>query len=243
MKKRGVITSGLLLLLWYAFFLAVRNEFIFPSPITVANKMFFDIFDSRFYYIVFSSVLRLCKGLLLSVVFGVSLGLLSGLSKKLSDYLAPINAILKAIPNMSYMIILLIWFGAENSVIFVSFLVLFPIIYTNIQTGIGQLNQDLKNVLSVYPASFFTKVKKIYFPQILPYLWASLKIACVLGLRICIMAEVLSQVRIGVGRQIYYAKNILDMAGIFSWTIWMILLSMGMDVFLEKIKYLFKIDD
>ena len=242
MKKRGSLTALLLILLWYILSLLVHNEFIIPSPNTVMSKMFFDIFSKEFYYIVFTSLFRLLKGLVVSLIFGVPLGLIAGLSQKTSDYLRPLNAIIKSIPNMSYMIILLIWVGSENGVIFVSFFVLFPLIFTNIQSGIEQLDKNLKNALRIYPAPFLVKLKGVYIPQILPYLYSSLKVGFGLGLRVCIMAEVLNQVKVGMGKQIYYARNILDMSAIFSWTIWMIIISILLEMILEKMKHLFKVE-
>jgi ABC-type nitrate/sulfonate/bicarbonate transport system, permease component len=243
MKKRSVLISVLLVILWYFLSRIVQNEFILPSPDIVMRRMVFDIADSNFYYIVFTSLLRLLKGIIVSLIIGIPLGLAAGLSDKVSDYMQPINAIIKAVPNMSYMIILLIWVGAENSVIFVSFFVLFPLVFTNVQMGIKQMEQSLKNALRVYAAPFLTRLKGVYMPQILPQIYSSLKVGCGLGLRVCIMAEVLSQVKVGVGKQIYFARNILDMSAIFSWTIWMILLSIAMEVILEKLKFLFKVKD
>ena len=44
------------------------------------------------------------------------------------------------------------------------------------------------------------------------------------------MAEVLTQVRIGIGRQMSYAARIaLDMTGLFAWTLWIILISAAAD--------------
>ena len=243
MKKRGLLTIVLLVIIWFILALVVNNDFLIPSPVDVLTKMISDTGSIDFYHTVGSSLIRLLKGLVISLVLAVPLGLLAGLSKKFADYLAPINAIVKAIPSMSYIIILLIWFGAENSVLFVSFLVLFPVVYTNVYTGVLQLDKGLQDVLRVYPAPLLSRISKVYIPQILPFLWSSLKVGCGLGIRVCIMAEVLSQVRDGVGKQIYYAKNMLDMTSIFSWTIWMILLSLLIDVILERTKSSFNVNE
>jgi len=243
MKKRGLITTVLLVIVWYALALLVNNNYLVPNPLVVMKQLSLDLTNMGFYQIILASLIRLFIGIVISLLLAIPLGLFAGLSKKVADYLAPINAIVKAVPSMSYIIILLIWCGAEYSVILVSFLILFPIVYTNVYTGVLQLDRNLQDVMKVYPAPLLSRITKVYIPQILPFLWSSLKVGCGLGIRVCIMAEAMTQVKVGVGKQIYYAKNMLDMTTIFSWTIWMILLSILVDVILEKTKHLFNVNE
>jgi NitT/TauT family transport system permease protein len=56
------------------------------------------------------------------------------------------------------------------------------------------------------------------------------KTAAGLGLKVGIMAEILGQVRSGIGRSMNYARLNLDTAGIVAWTIVIILLSVGIDL-------------
>ena len=50
------------------------------------------------------------------------------------------------------------------------------------------------------------------------WIWTSFKVS--------VMAEILTQVQIGVGKQLSFDRNMLDMTGIFAWTIWIIIISL-----------------
>ena len=51
------------------------------------------------------------------------------------------------------------------------------------------------------------------------------------------MAEVRTQVRVGIGRQMSYAARVaLDMTGLMAWTLWIILLSAAADGILGWLK-------
>ena len=66
-------------------------------------------------------------------------------------------------------------------------------------------------------------------PDLLPEMLSTGKTAAGLGLKVGIMAEILGQVRSGIGRSMNYARLNLDTAGIVAWTIVIILLSVLID--------------
>ena len=142
----------------------------------------------------------------------------------------PLEVIVKTIPNLSYIMIFLIWLGSEGSVMVTSFCVLFPVFYTAVLLSQDLLDSELQDVLRCYPERSVSVFWKVRLPQALPHLLAAMKTGFGLGLRVCVMAEVLTQVRIGIGRQMSYAARIaLDMTGLFAWTLWIILISAAAD--------------
>ena len=226
MKKRRFITILILIILWQSMALLVDREILIPLPSHVFTQMFNDLSDPSFYYTVFTTLFRVIKGLALAVSIALIMGVTGGLYPKVADYFSVINDIIKSIPNISYIIIILIWLGSESSVIIVSFFILFPTFYANVLLAMNSLSKDLQDVMKVYPESSYHKLIKVYLPQIYPYLLSALRVGFGLGFKVSVMAEILTQVQIGVGKQLSFDRNMLDMTGIFAWTIWIIIISL-----------------
>ena len=86
------------------------------------------------------------------------------------------------------------------------------------------MDRDLKDVILLYDESFFTKLTKIYIPECMHAI-RGVVISCIsLSFKVCIMSEVLGFVKIGIGREMYFDKANLDLAGVFAWTIIVIML-------------------
>ena len=235
MNKRRLITVLVIIILWQGLALLINNDILIPLPWNVFKQMLTNIVTPSFYYTVLVTIVRMLKGLLVALVSALILGVLGGIYQRIADYFSIVNDIIKTIPNISYIIIVLIWLGSEGSVTVVTFFILFPGLYANILLGMNSLTQDLKDVMAIYPETLFNKIKKVYLPQIVPYLLSGLKVAFGLGFKVSVMAEILSQVRVGIGKQIYYARNMLDMTSIISWTLWIIVISLLVDYVFEKI--------
>lgn len=236
MKFRSMLTVIGLVIIWQAIAMLTNNILLVPYPIDVIQLMLSDLQSLSFYTILFTTLIRMFVGLLVSLIFGLLFGIASGVSKKFAEYFMPLNNLIKSIPNMSYIILLLIWVGSERSVPIITFCVLFPIFCSSVATGIQEMDPTLKAVLQVYPTTKRKLFFQIYLPQAIPYVVSSLRVAVGLGLKSAVMAEVLGQVKVGIGKQIHYSKVILDTTAIFSWTIWIILLVFGMDWILSKLE-------
>ena len=235
MNKRRLITVLVIIILWEGLALLINNDILIPLPWNVFQQMLTNIVTPSFYYTVSVTIIRMLKGLIVALISAFILGVLGGIYPKIADYFSIINDIIKTIPNISYIIIVLIWLGSEGSVTVVTFFILFPGLYANILLGMNSLTQDLKDVMAIYPETLFNKIKKVYLPQIFPYLLSGLKVAFGLGFKVSVMAEILSQVKVGIGKQIYYARNMLDMTSIIAWTLWIIIISLLVDQVFEKI--------
>ncbi|MDD6467405.1 MAG: ABC transporter permease subunit [Erysipelotrichaceae bacterium] len=234
MKYAKWITVCSLLLMWYALASMLQNEILLPLPQVVFMRMLQDLQDPLFYSTIAVTMIRMLKGLAVAFLLGIFLGMCSGISKWFEAFFYPIEVIVKTIPNISYIIISLIWLGSEKSVTVVSFLVLFPIVFGNTKQGIQSIAKEYLDVVRIFPVPFSYLVFHVYLPFLKPYLSAALHTALGLGFKVSVMAEILGRVQMGIGFWIDYCRVNLDYTGVFSWTIWIILLV----VLLEKVSWI-----
>lgn len=237
MKSKGRMIISILgvALLWVVASLIINNEIILPRLDNVIINMISQATTADFYRNIANTLGRMAVGFSVALFFGVGLGFLSGMVKPIKDYLSPVVSMIKSIPNISYMIIVLLWFTSNTSVIVVVFLIIFPMFYEASISGVLSLRKSLHDVLLVYSETTFNQIKKVYIPAMLPFILSNSAVALNLSFKVAIMAEVLGQPASGIGKGMLISKLTLDMIELFSWTGWIILIGLVFDWLLRKV--------
>ncbi|KXZ40436.1 Binding-protein-dependent transport system inner membrane component [Alkalithermobacter thermoalcaliphilus JW-YL-7 = DSM 7308] len=84
----------------------------------------------------------------------------------------------------------------------------FPIIWTNVVTGVKNVDKKLLQMAKVYKVKNTVILKRIYLPSITPYVSAAFITSLGLGWKVSVAAEVLSHpknVRIFFKKKGYYS--------------------------------------
>lgn len=146
--------------------------------------------------------------------------------KYVEQFLAPFMLTVKAVPVASFVILILIWVSSKNLSIIISFLIVLPVIYTNIKDGISSCDKQLLEMAQVFRISPMRKIRYIYISQIMPFFRA----ACSISLGLCwksgVAAEVIGIPKNSIGENLYNAKIYLDTPDLFAWTVVIILISL-----------------
>lgn len=219
------------LLIWELCFLLVGNQVLLVSPLQVAGSIFQKIGLLSFWKIVLSSLHRILMGYGWGIVFGVVLGVFSAKIHFLYDFFYPLLSVIKATPVASFIILALVWMQTNTVPSFISFLMVFPIIYTNIVEGIRNVNSGFLDIAKGYRWSFWKQVKLVYLPSCMPYFSAGCTISMGMAWKAGIATEVISVLPFSIGGLLRESKVYLETVELFSWTVVVIVLS----VCLEKI--------
>ena len=81
---------------------------------------------------------------------GIFLAVLAYWSKTVEILIAPVIAVVKSTPVASFIILCLIWIPSRNLSVFISFLMVLPVIYTNILEGIQQTDSKILEMAKVF---------------------------------------------------------------------------------------------
>lgn len=222
--KKKVLTLLSILLLWQILSIMIQNDILIPYPKEVITYMFHQLTSPLFYESLTSTAIRSLTGLFYACILAFLLASLAYFIPFIYQILSPVMLIIKSIPNVSYILLVLVWFGSQASAVIVCFLIIFPVLYMNILSGYQSIQKVYLEVMQIYPAPFFYQLKKIYFPFVFPYFIAGFSTSLGLSFKVGVMSEILGQVSVGIGRQLNICRVNLDMTGIFAWTIWLVLL-------------------
>lgn len=222
--KRKIITLILIIIIWQGFALSIDKTVILPLPLQVFNQMFNLAATKSFYVSVLATISRVALSFILALSLGTLLGVFSGLFKRFNEYLSPIISLVQTIPQIAYILILLVWFKSLTALIIIVLLMILPIFYNNAVNGIKNISPDLNDVTILYHHSFSFNLIHVYLPLIKGYIISAIETALPQSLKVGVMAEIFVSSSQGIGKQLYFARIQIDMVSIFAWTLWMVII-------------------
>ena len=232
MKKNFIKKLGAAifwLLLWQIIYIIVSQDLLIVSPYGTVKRLFELMGEWQFWQIVSGSFLRIMTGFLLAVIVGCLLAFVSGISEIAETLIAPIMGVIKSTPVASFIILALIWIKSTYLSIFISFLMVLPLIWSNILHGIKNIDTELLEMAKVYRFTRRKKLRLIVFPSVFPYFLS----ACTTGLGFAwksgIAAEILGLPKNSIGVQLNNAKIYLETPDLFAWTLVVILFSIALE--------------
>ncbi len=236
MKKTLIMASSIFILfiLWQLIYMIVNHPLLVPSIGSVFNAFIQILTHLNSLKIIGFTLLRLFLSILLSGILGISIGIFAGINPKLSFFLKPYVTILRTIPVISIVVILLIIFGYAYTPFLITFLMVFPIIFTSVHEGITHIDHELIDVYRLEEKNFFLAIKILYFPMVKSHIILGLLQSFGLGLKVLVMAEYLAQTRTSIGNSIYLSKINLQYDSVFAWTVILILIATLLEYAIKK---------
>ena len=108
-------------------------------------------------------------------------------------------------------------------------MVTFPAVALNAWEGTKAMDKDLLGMARAFHANQRLTVRKVFIPQILPYLYNSLKIAFATAWKISLISEVYG-VSSGIGRQLSYWFNDFRVDMMLAWAVTFMALMASIEV-------------
>lgn len=218
-------------LVWAIASAKVGNEFLLPDPILTAKRLFELAAEKEFWISASSSLLRILIGIIIAVFFGTFGAVLSSALSAADSLFSPLLTVIKATPIASFICLAYLWIKPSTLPIFITALIVLPIVWSNVASGIRSVNKDLLEVAKIYRFSPSKKLLRIYIPSVLPYFLAACRSSLGMAWKAGIAAEVIAPTEKAIGTEIYFAKAYFETADLFAWTLTVIILS----ILIEKL--------
>lgn len=213
------------LLIWQTAAVAVDQSILLVSPIDVALRMTTIWQVEGFASSIWFSFYHIAGGFLLALVSGILLAALSGRFKWVETALWPFMITVKTVPVASFVVICLIWLSAQNLSVFISFLIVLPVVYGNVLQGIKSEDGKMLEVAEVFRMPMLRRILYIHMPQLKPFILSACATALGMSWKAGIAAEIIGTPDGSIGKQLYYAKIYLDTDDLLCWTVIIVIVS------------------
>ena len=234
MKHKIYLTTGLLLL-WQIFATVVDKNVLIPYPLDVLSKMITMLCQKSFYQTIVMTLSHFIIVVILSLIIAYLLAYMCFSYPLIEKYVTPVMTIVQSVPTIAFVFIILVWTSSLQTVYIVLLFVVFPLLFHNFLEGLKNIDRDLKDVIWLYHPPLFERLFRIYFPLIQSSVLSGIKSALSLGVKVSVMAEILSALPYGVGREMNYARIQVDTTELLAWTLWLIVMIMCIEYLFEKV--------
>ena len=215
----------------------IGESLFIVTPIAVVKRLFSLFTEADFFTSIGYSFLRIVAGFLIGLVAGSLMAAIAGKFHLAEIMFRPFISTIKSVPVASFIILCLIWLSMGTLSSFISFLMVLPIIYSNVLQGIKSTDKKLLEMAEVFRVGLFRRIVFIYMPQLKPYLISACSVAMGLAWKSGIAAEVIGVSNGSIGEKLYEAKIYYTTADLFAWTVVIVVLSIGFEkLFLYVIK-------
>lgn len=218
----------------------VDLELLLPSPLATVKKLLSLAVTKDYWTAIATSLLRILIGYVIGCLLGGGMGYLLYRSRLVNALFSPMLSMIRAVPVASFIILALVWIGRTNIPPFIAFLMVFPVVASNVKTGFQSIDRDLAEVTYVYRFSKGKIMKLLYMPAVLPYFITSANVTLGLAWKACVAAEILASLSHSIGGNINTSKMHLETDTLFAWTITVILISILFEFllthFMDKVK-------
>lgn len=205
--------------------MAVGRDFLLASPLTVFARLCELAVTAQFWRAALYTCCRILLGYLLGATAGAGCAGLAARCPRFGELIAPLIAVLRAIPVASYVVVALIWLPSRNLSVLISFLIVFPVLYGETGAQIGRTNPQLAEMAQLFRMSPGRKLVYLYLLPALREMGPACASAMGLAWKSGVAAELISIPAGSIGEQLYQAKVYLMTGDLFAWTILIILLS------------------
>lgn len=228
-KAAKFLAAFLALCLWQLAAVLVNNRLLLVGPLQVAGRLWQLLGEQTTWQALGYSFGRISLGFFLAFALALVLAAVSARFSLAEILLRPYVLAIQTVPVASFIVIALLWLSGRRLSIFISFLMVLPVLYANALQGFRAADRQLLEMAQVFRMPRFRRVRCIFLPALAPYL----KSACHVALGLCwkagVAAEVIAVTEKSVGGMLYDAKVYLEIPDLFSWTVLIVAVSLGFE--------------
>ena len=223
LKKVGA--ALLALTFWEIAALLIHQRILLVTPVAVAKRLCTIWRVEGFARAIWFSFYHIAGGFLLGLILGCLLAYLAAKHPVVETLLWPWMATIKSVPVASFVVICLIWLSARNLSVFISFLIVIPIIYQNVLEGLRAENREMQEVATVFQLPWRKRFRYIELPKLRPFLLSACRVTTGMAWKAGIAAEIIGVPNGSIGKMLYTAKIYLDTDDLLAWTVIIVVIS------------------
>jgi NitT/TauT family transport system permease protein len=229
MLARHVITLRVgsilvLLLVWWMASTLMHDAQILPGPIAIGRTIVVDLKTpgpngESPYFDIGITLARIFVTFAASMVAGTAIGLAMGFSRLCERSLLAVIPLMLTMPTILMVFLAIMWFGySEAGGLVAVMAVVTPYVAVNIAAGTKAMDKSLIDMATTFKARRYLSLRKIYLPQLMPYIFSAFRYAFGLTWKIVALAETFG-LKYGIGYMFFFWFQQFDIAQTLAWII------------------------
>ncbi len=202
---------------------------IFPSPMEVAEDLFYGVSDGSLFYGIGTSMWRLTIGLAIAITGGMVLGIFMARVETVNQTIGSLVLGLQSIPSVAWVPLAILWFGLSDAgIIFVTAIGAIFAVTINTYTGVKNIDPNIIAAAQNMGAKGSQLITSVMIPAAFPYLISGFKQGWAFAWRGVIGAELLFSF-LGLGFLLNAGRQLNDVSEVIA----MMLVIMGIGILVD----------
>lgn len=202
---------------------------MFPSPVEVLKTAFILVQENILFWAVITSLKRIVIGYALSLIVGISLGLLIVNFKFIDENLNPLILGLQTLPSICWLPFAVLWYGlSETAIIFVIAIGSAFAVTIAVESGIKNVNPLFIRAARTMGAGGLNIYWNVILPASLPTVIGGMKQGWSFAWRALMAGEMLTAT-VGLGQVLMMGRELADISQVVCVMIVIILIGLAVD--------------
>jgi len=158
------------------------------------------------------------------MIAGIGIGLAMGLNRLCERSLLALLPLMLTMPTILMVFIAIMWFGfSEAGGLVAVMAVVTPLIAVNIFEGTKAMDKSLSEMGATFKAPHSLLLRKIYLPQLMPYIFSAFRYGFGQAWKIVALAETFG-LKFGIGYMFFFWFGQFNMPQVLAWIIMFVVL-------------------
>lgn len=234
-RAARILAALLALSVWQLASIWMNNQLLLVGPLEVAARLWTLIRTGDFWNVIWFTFTRITAGFFLAFGLALALAALSYRFPLMETLVKPYMTAVQTVPVASFIVIALLWLSGKKLSVFISFLMVLPVLFANLLQGLKSADTQLLEMAQVFQMPFLRRIQCIYIPALRPYLLSACHVALGLCWKAGVAAEVIGVCTGSVGGMLYEAKVYLEIRDLFAWTVVLVAVSVGFEKLFSRL--------
>jgi len=223
-----------LLVLWWIAARLMHDPEVLPGPVAIGDTIAKDLVTRgpegvSAYFHIGVTLARIFIAFAASMLAGIAIGLTMGLSRVVESALLAVIPLMLTMPTILMVFLAVMWFGfSEAGGLVAVMAVVTPYVAVNIFEGAKAMDKSLIEMGVTFKASRPLLIRKVYLPQLMPYIFSAFRYAFGVTWKIVALAETFG-LKYGIGYMFFFWFGQFNMEQVLAWIIMFVVLMLVLE--------------
>ena len=218
-----------LIIIWYFAAILMADSEVLPGPLAIAYAIIGVLVEpgpegrSAFFHLGIT-LGRTFVTFGVAMLLGIAIGLAMGLRKTIEYSMMSLIPLALTMPTILMVFLAVMWFGFNEIGSLVAVVgVVTPYVAVNIFQGAQAMDKSVIDMATVFRADKKMMIRKVYVPQLLPYIFSAFRFAFGMTWKIVALAETFG-IKYGIGYMFFFWFEQFNMELVLAWIIMFVIL-------------------